>query len=189
MYTNLDNLKDTAKHYGVQDIASYVLDNPQFAISIAGLTHHKYEGGLVDHTFEVVELAKKNAEQYFAYTGYPNDNRSQQLFLAALFHDFGKIWDHEFVHNLDGPGSWQYSNHQSKIHHIQRSAIEWTKACIKFNYVDENDEVLHAILAHHSKERGSAVDPQTPLAFILYVSDMTSAMMGKMQVKYIGIQE
>ena len=49
---------------------------------------------------------------------------------------------------------------------------------IKFNFTDEHDEVLHAILSHHGRrEYGSPVSPSTRIAWLLHLCDSISARM------------
>lgn len=170
----IQNLKDKAVIHGdeVQVLSSHVLSNPKFATWIGGMKHHNGHGGLAKHTYEVVELCGLTSSNY-----HHLDINPSTLFLAALFHDVGKIWDYEEIWDMKGK-RWVYTKHQKQVHHIMRSAVEWTKACKEHNSEKYEEEVLHAILAHHgSKQYGSMVEPQTPLAFVLYVSDMTSAMM------------
>ena len=100
------------------------------------------------------------------------------IFLAALWHDYGKVWDYEPT----ADGGWKNTSHKYRIHHIQRSAFEFQRAVITQNRdVDwlstvDQDEIVHAILAHHCEpEWGSAVRPQTKLAWILHTCDQMSA--------------
>jgi len=106
--------------------------------------------------------------------------------LAALAHDLGKIWDYQPIDKIDyahqpprAYQEWKSTDHKTKIHHICRSAIEWSKAVDKLPaYRDIEDDVLHAILAHHGqKQWGSPVEPRTRIAWLLHLSDQLSARM------------
>jgi 3'-5' exoribonuclease len=170
----IDKLKFLARFYGVSDIANVVLENERFSYwsgSSSPLSHHYGNGGLATHVLEVVELCMSTNE-YF----YPNkDVNKQKLFLAALFHDAGKMWDYEYDSSTK---EWRSNYHKKAIHHISRSALIWNEAKIKHHFNDDEDEVLHAILAHHgSKEWGSPVQPLTRLAWILHLCDGLSARM------------
>lgn len=170
----ITQLKGYATSLGVLDISNVVLDNPKFAIcSGAGKPdqHHYGDGGLLQHTFEVVELCKINCSFFNGIKSYIND---RDLFLAALFHDIGKCWDYICINNV-----WSGADHKRKIHHISRSALIWDAAAEKHGYNSFNrDEVLHAILAHHGlRAYGSPVEPKTKLAFLLHLCDSTSARM------------
>lgn len=168
----LTDLRSEAKLLSCSGIAETVLGHMFFANwsgSSKPNQHHYGRYGLVIHTHEVYTFAN----QINKTAKYPVN--TQYLFLACLFHDFGKIWDYEPIEGTDFK-EWQGTEHKRKIHHISRSAIEWSKAKDKFSFVDPNDEVLHAILAHHGmREWGSPVAPATKLAWILHLCDGLSA--------------
>jgi 3'-5' exoribonuclease len=129
--------------------------------------HHGHDGGLADHTLEVYEFSKALAD----LSKVPICPR--QLYLAALFHDYGKLWDYK--KNPDG--TWKYTAHKRQIHHLNRSAAEWVRIANLYK-LDESfiDEVFHAILAHHGRQDwGSPVTPNSPLAWTLHLGDMASA--------------
>lgn len=159
-------------------IANYLLDDQHFAVwsGSAKSEHHHYgDGGLVRHTWEVIHLCFVNKEALGITT--IDDN---ELFLAALFHDAGKLWDYKPTDSLQTP--WTGTEHKRLIHHISRSAIYWSHV---FNHCMEvtecskmHDLVLHAILAHHgSREWGSPVAPKTQVAWLLHLCDGISARM------------
>lgn len=188
-------LKHTAIKHGVVDIADCILSMDQFKRwSGAGRPdqHHYGTYGLVIHTSEVAQLCDIN-NQFFEKTDKHVDPK--KLFLAALFHDVGKMWDYTWK-QVPGPTEafsglgfwglkqgepvleWHVTEHKTKIHHISRSALSWNEAKIKHKFDDPDDDVLHAILAHHGlREWGSPVTPQTHLAYLLHLCDSISARM------------
>lgn len=181
----LEELKSYAERFNVVDIANRVLDNPKFpewSGSSRKEQHHYGRGGLIEHTLEVVELCLQTSK-YFQNKSKSVEDR--QLFLAALFHDCGKMWDYEPLD--ENYTEWQGNLHKKKIHHISRSVLEWNVACFDFtNYShvkdtswltqEVQDEITHAILSHHGlKEWGSPVMPSTRLAYFLHLCDGISA--------------
>ena len=101
-------------------ISAVVLDDDRFmTCSGSGSPeHHHYGmGGLLEHTHEVWLLILATVK------ALDLDVNLKELFLSAIFHDAGKMWDYECVN-----GVWQKSKHQYTIHHIPRSAIVWTNA-------------------------------------------------------------
>jgi 3'-5' exoribonuclease len=138
--------------------------------------HHYGDGGLIKHTYEVVNLCMIVSEQY------PNVVCKRQAYIAALYHDYGKTYDYE--RNSDG--QWCASEHKYKIHHIPRSYHHWQSTyedlslkllTSKFSN-KEAMEIGHAILAHHGHhEYHSPVEPRTKLAFLLHYCDAISARM------------
>ena len=177
--SQVDRLRRVAMGYGkdVATIAEKVLTYPGFeecSGSSKPEQHHYGTGGLQQHTWEVAHLCASNAQWF-------NNIDMNELFLAALFHDVGKVHDYQLV---DGPMHyepkvWIAAPHKRNIHHISRSAIIWSKAVESTGlFRDIEDEVLHAILAHHGlREFGSPVAPNSKVAWLLHLCDSISARM------------
>jgi len=168
----LASLKLAAENLDCVVLASKVLDDKNFRIwsgSHHKLAHHYGDGGLLTHTFEVVTLSLNTARLYSDV--HKIDNK--QLFLSALYHDYGKLWDYDRSED----GKWVRNNHRRKIHHISRSNVEWVCWAIAMGADDELiDAVSHNILSHHgSRECGSPVAPYTREAWILHLADSMSA--------------
>ena len=159
---------------GLDVVCEEVLDDPDFSIrpgSSKPHQHHYGDGGLAEHTCEVVDLCFE-VKKYF---DKKHEIDSIELFLAALFHDSGKMYDYAFDIKT---GMWTSAKHKRMIHHISRSAIIWTEAA-RLNehiYRKYHESVLHAILAHHGRrEAGSPVAPKSRVAWILHFCDGISA--------------
>lgn len=174
---HFDKLKFLAGSFGreVKTISNIVLENPKFPIWTGSLDgkHHCGAGGLAQHTYEVAHLCGNNN---YITKARIND---KHLFLAALFHDVGKMWDYEPSSSgiIDEKTKWEATPHKRIIHHISRSALEWSKAVDTTGlFKDAHDDILHAILAHHGqREWGSPVAPKTKLAWMLHLCDNLSA--------------
>lgn len=170
----LTELKSMAASHGVAGLAAHVLDDPRFLISSGSHTltaHHYGEGGLLKHTWEVVILAMRTVHFYLKFHPTIDD---KEVFLSALFHDYGKLWDYD--HDADS-NSWTANRHRRTIHHIPRSAFEWQKVAERYS-LDPifTDRVTHNILSHHgSRACGSPVAPYTREAYIVHLSDCMSA--------------
>ena len=170
----LENLAD-AFHVG--GICDHVLADPRFILwsgSSRPDQHHYGVGGLVTHTTEVVKLCLANNELL------SNKLNNTELFLSALFHDCGKMWDY----GPSGPeGSpdynvWVSMPHKRSIHHISRSAIEWNLAAKSEIREALLDAVTHNILSHHGQRAwGSPVAPKSGAAWMLHLCDGISARM------------
>jgi 23S rRNA maturation-related 3'-5' exoribonuclease YhaM len=190
--TNVEKLSLMADSLKVMPLARRVLENPKFPLWTAAAKpeqHHYGQGMLVQHTFEVCELCLKTNE-YFKTLGKGVDDG--KLFLAALFHDSGKMWDYEpvvvtglYAHCLGVTPpvdykDWQKTKHARQVYHITRSVMEWeeAKSQASINTFDADDEVLHAIIAHHGRrEWGSSTSPCTRMAWLLHLCDNLSARM------------
>ncbi len=161
-------------------LGEYLLAVPGFATcsgSCKEVHHHYGTGGLQQHTWEVVTLCMQNEALLFSW-GKPTDPKA--LFLAAAYHDIGKLWDYELDPGYPAglqPGFWRGTPHKRLIHHISRSALIWSAAVRETGQGSHwEDDVLHAILSHHGqREWGSPVAPKTRLAWLLHLSDQISA--------------
>lgn len=168
------HLESLAKSFGVTQITERILNDASFleqsgcAVKIG---HHYGKGGLLKHTREVCDLVLMLAEFY--KMDHPTINRVE-LFISALYHDYGKVWDYEFD---ESTGEFTSHIHKRKIHHISRSAIEWEMVARSLSLnVDFTDRVTHNILSHHcQREFGSPVMPLTREAWILHLCDNMSA--------------
>lgn len=165
----------------VDDLASHILVGCENFWIWSGSSkpnqHHYGDGGLAAHTIEVLELCKTNADAVSFNDGFHSHDAvvfGPVLFLAALYHDYGKMFDYAKV-----DGVWASAPHKRDIHHISRSAIEFSVLARKFNlrpYLER--EVVHCILSHHGRrEWGSPVAPRTAEAWMLHLCDGISARM------------
>lgn len=171
--------KARAKQFNVGWIYEDLLRKyPQFlewSGSHNNMLHHYGLGGLAQHTREVIEVG---------LTLIPTLNLCDKIdpieyFLAALFHDTGKMFDYEPVY-VDSKKEWKPTEHKRLIHHISRSALIWHDLVemVPYTSAQYHDKVLHAILAHHgAREAGSPVAPKTRVAWLLHLSDGISARM------------
>lgn len=146
------------------------------------LLHHYGRGGLVRHTWEIIDMGIQII---------PTLNLCDKLspipfFLAALFHDTGKMFDYELIEDDKGtygdplPEYWKPTEHRRLIHHLPRSALIFHDVIKKFPELEAiyHDDVLHAILAHHGRrDDGSPVAPKTRLAWLVHLCDSISARM------------
>lgn len=177
MSHNIKVLTELANFHRVYDIAKVVLEDSRFSIwsgSSKPHSHHYGRGGLAQHVKEVVQLCEDN-NTFFHHLGKGVDKK--KLFLAALFHDAGKMWDYR---PKDGTYlEWEAIAHKDLIHHISRSALVWNQAATAANWSeDDKDEVTHCILSHHGmREWGSPVQPRTRMAWLLHLCDGISARM------------
>jgi 3'-5' exoribonuclease len=153
---------------------TFLIDYPNFikwSGSHAKSYHHYGEGGLLHHTFEVIDLAFVARERL----GLQEAIDGLTLYFACLFHDTGKMFDY-----VKENGEWKPTAHRRLIHHISESALIWSRTIYKFPLLIQqyHDPVLHAILAHHGgRQFGSPIAPKTRIAWLLHLTDGISARM------------
>ena len=190
----LTAIRGAAKDVNVpMALVDYVLNKPEFALwsgSSKPGQHHYGTGGLLRHTQEVLAYSLVNAG---IARMFGKEVDGLVLFLAALYHDVGKIWDYIPVKSsgngkydedyeipigeIESSTTWMGGPHKREIHHISRSAIEFSKAvALTGEGKDIEDKVLHCILSHHgTREWGSPVAPKSREAWLLFLCDGISA--------------
>lgn len=159
-----------------QNVADAVIENKEFQMWSGSLDdkHHCGEGGLLIHTAEVVHLSHILSKEFVTCRINP-----EELFLAALYHDIGKIKDYTYD---SAKGKWVGTPHKRLIHHISESNAQWIKAT--HLYLDDKtiENVSHAILAHHCfRAYGSPVAPRTRIAWLVHLADQASARMNDIE--------
>ena len=168
--TSIDRLKQLGEQVapGWMSLCNnFVLDVPAFAQAPASSSHHpgphQEPGGLALHTLEVAEFADEMARYDFVLR--------QRAYVAAVFHDYGKIFEYAFV---DGKATNLPFRH--RVGHVVYGWHHFNRAATLGASDEEYEEIGHALLAHHGRrEWGSPVEPQTRLAYILHTADMMSS--------------
>ena len=136
--------------------------------------HHCQEGGLAEHTVEVVRYALHIARLV--------ENKKPDLeiiIVAGLWHDYAKIWDYKQTGNPNYPYQRE-DDYYDKIYHLSGSCAEYTAVARKFGVKDSFiKEVQHCILSHHGHpDFGAVKRPKTVEALIVSQADMLSASYG-----------
>lgn len=137
--------------------------------------HHYYPHGNLVHTSEVVASAMEMCRTANAYRRMRDLPEVDEVvvFLAALLHDYGKIYAYE---NVSGSTFAYTKTKDYTIQlHIQESIEKATK--LLKNRIDSVsfDKIIHAIGAHHGKiEWGALWLPNSPEAWAVHLADMTS---------------
>lgn len=151
----------------LRSLCTHVLDNDDFLTFPASVgKHHYWNGGLVDHTIEVIEYCAPVAKAQSLDVGV--------MTTAALWHDFAKIKD--YAPTVRG---WETTPHYKRIRHVVGSVLELDRA---YNLLKEDEfpelheKLIHIMLSHHGRlEWGSPVLPQCAEALLLHQADYFSA--------------
>jgi len=133
--------------------------------------HHNYLGGLLEHTFECLEIAKDFMEKH------PKIDKGT-VYAACILHDFGKIWEYNIDLN-SGVIGFNTDFQKKWLTHSQ-----WGfSTCMAAGF----DLVAKMIAAHHSRtEWGAVLDLDVPdldpMCYVLHHIDDLSAKFGKITV-------
>lgn len=125
--------------------------------------HHAYEGGLLNHVYQLLNIYDGIAARV------PFRTKPEIVITACLYHDFGKVSEYK-----DGELTEEFflMGHPYMSAHVCQT--ELTQQGFEYDVIKR---VVHAILAHHGKlEYGSPVVPATAEAFLVHHLDMLSGM-------------
>ncbi len=135
--------------------------------------HHALKGGLLYHTWSMLQLGKALAGLYPFIDG-------DLLYAGIMLHDLGK--SREMVSDANGSVS-DYSAEGKLIGHIVTEIVEIDEYGKRLGTDPETLLMLkHMILAHHYEpEYGSPVRPMFPEAELLHHIDIIDARMNTME--------
>ena len=71
--------------------------------------HNAYEGGYIDHIFNVCKNALKMKDLFIAQGG-TQDFTDEELIFCALHHDLGKLGTKEHLHYIPNDSDWHIKN-------------------------------------------------------------------------------
>jgi 3'-5' exoribonuclease len=142
---------------------------PRLLIAPAATTvHHACVGGLLEHMLSVARLCLHICDVY------PELDR-QTLFIAALFHDIGKLWE------ISGGLVNEYTTEGKLLGHLMQGISRLEPHLAACGLTPELAmHFKHLILSHHGTyEFGAARLPLTAEAFALHHADNLDAKLAQ----------
>ncbi len=169
---------DTVKEFHDSNLSQFVLsllleNEEKFKITPAAkLMHHNYIGGLLQHTYECIDIAKHILPKC------NNKLDSDTVLAACVLHDFGKIYEYKvdtetglIEYNEDFRKDW-------------RTHSQWGfSVCMNNGFKD----IAKMIAAHHGRlDWGALIDldekDAEPFMYIIHHIDDLSAKFGKISI-------
>ena len=146
----------STKRDGIDSLISFLNDSGYFYL-YGSFKHHKYKGGLAEHSLEVLEYALKN-----------NKNCSKtSIIICALMHDLCKV-KYEFPEELDTHG------HRTKSVKILETFLGF-----HLTYAEHNAIRFHmgsrSFLRNDDDRRRFKDARKSPLWELIHVGDCVSA--------------
>ncbi len=138
----------------------------------AKLMHHNYIGGLLQHTYECLDIAKNVLEKC------NNKLDPETVYAACILHDFGKIFEYKVDTET---GLIEYDE---DFRRDWRTHSQWGfSICMNNGYKD----IAKMIAAHHGRtDWGALIDldekDAEPFMYIIHHIDDLSAKFGKISV-------
>ena len=173
----IDRLKKT-KREGIEDLIDYMDECGFFNAPCSGGNHLCCEFGLVHHTRNVMELAKKLAFVFFGSSAKTIEN---SVVIAAALHDLGKIGQFEkplYVENILKTGKKSDAKPFATNKDLLPVPHEVRSVAIAQMFIDLTEEEQHAILYHNGlyTELGkyNLSGNETPLQMIIHFADLWS---------------
>ncbi len=142
----------------------------------AKLMHHNYIGGLLEHTYECLDIAK------VVLTKCNDKINPDIVYAACILHDFGKIF--EYIVDTE-TGLIEYNEEFRKD---WRTHSQWGfSICMNNGF----KEIAKMIAAHHGRtDWGALIDlnekDAEPYMYIIHHVDDLSAKFGKISISDIG---
>lgn len=141
--------------------------------------HNAWFGGLIEHTWGMLELAKEVVCHY--QKNYQVHINWDKVVFGILMHDLGKIFEYDYstpAFNLTGEGLL--------VNHIVSGAADIYEASNRWrsenqsahmpDFLMQRAELMHLVVAHHGQvDWGSPSVPATLEAVIIHQVDMVDS--------------
>lgn len=138
----------------------------------AKLMHHNYLGGLLEHSFECMQIADKVVDMF------PVKLNRDEVVAASIIHDLGKIFEYN-MNKESGKIDYSEGFYETWISHSQWGFT----TCMTGGF----PRIAKMIAAHHGRsDWGSMIDLNQkdlePYVYVLHHIDDLSAKFGKVSV-------
>lgn len=159
------------KRDGIEDLLVALEENNFYKAPASSGHHLAKDGGLVEHSSNVAEIALKIAETL----GYEN---KESVLVAALFHDVGKAKYYgkdNYLENILKSGKRSEAKPYEKNKDLMGIPHEVASLHIVSRYIELTEEEAHAILFHNGMYTGLSRDlkgHETQLQMIVHFADM-----------------
>lgn len=157
---------------GIEDLITAMEDGGFFTAPCSGAHHLSREGGLLEHSMNVLTKARALNEVWEA--GIPDDT----IVIISLLHDLGKMGDHgktNYVENILKGGNRSSAKPFVTNPELLYLDHEIRSVMIAERYIKLSEEEEQAILWHnglYSLFKYEIQGKETPMYMILHFSDM-----------------
>lgn len=154
--------ENPSHHRFVWECLKYLNQEKLLACPAATHVHHSYQGGLIVHTAEVLELCRSIAEASLRQ-GYRFVNRDV-LYAGAILHDIGKVE----TYYINDMGVAKQTGTEKTIGHLFYG-MHLVQKVGENNFEDQDplglgdwgfvNEVVHLIASHHGQPEFGSIKP------------------------------
>lgn len=173
-------IKKNIKNPKLKSILKKVFEKQEFFTKPAAKSvHHAYPGGLLQHTFEVVQIIMRLYPMYEKYVNI------EMLITGAILHDIGKTQEYEDNADFTFAGGLTT--------HIPLGIAILSEICVGLKLKLDDPVIIQLIAiisAHHGKlEYGSPSTPATLEAILISFADNISSSMEGAICATLNLQE
>jgi len=148
-------------------------------IPAAKVVHHSYNGGLLEHCFELLVLSETLMQLY------PEIDRDM-LTTGILLHDIGKLEEYEYEYDVDVTDAGRLIGHVVLSERMVSEAIEQTPGFPPKKAM----ELIHMIISHHGRfEWGAPRRPKSLEAMALHLLDNLDAQVNRFKLLVSPLRE
>lgn len=176
---NIDFLRDSllkTNREGMVELLAHMQDIGFLTAPCSGGNHLAKEGGLLEHTVNVMKCAEKLGVAWLGGAEYNKIHDS--VVIAAALHDLGKCGQFgkaEYVPNILKSGKPSDSKPFKRNPELLNVPHEVRSVAIATMFIDLTEEEQHAILYHnglYGPFRYEVQDSETPLYMLIHFADM-----------------
>ncbi len=168
------------EYHSLTDLTLKILQErkDKFKYSSAAINmHHNYIGGLLQHTLQMVRIAKEYCKVY--------DCLDEELLICGTaLHDIGKIE----CYDTSDMGETTGTVDGRLLDHLLIAVMSIKEAAQKDKYNEEKVRLLmHLVASHHGKQEwGAIVTPAIPEATVLSLIDLADSRINMYEQVYLG---
>jgi 3'-5' exoribonuclease len=178
MWADVEKTIDEIKNPHIKKLLTNIFDDNEtrerFKTGPGAFTiHHNYISGLLEHSWEMLNLAKPLKKQY------PKLNMDL-VNAGIILHDLGKAYEYDMTTTVI------FRDEGKLLGHVFLGAEKVKEFAPKDMPEDLIDEILHIILSHQGEiAHGASIVPKTAEAMAVYLMDYTSF---RLNLTYEAIQ-
>lgn len=173
---------------GMEDLLDHMEEQGFFTAPCSGAHHLAKEGGLLEHSLNVLHLAEKLSVALYGASNMSKDLKNS-IAICALLHDLGKMGQFDkpnYVPNILKSGGQSTAKPFETNKELLPIPHEVRSVAIAQMFIDLTEEEQFAILYHNGLYGDFKYDikgNETPLYLIIHMADMWASRITEAEKK------